>query len=116
MCDEEPVQIFGFWELVLASIVVGTLALAVTLLFAGSGHGTYLPAKLLFPYTMLSTVSGGSISEVFLVIAVVQFPFYGLILGLAAKAHNFGFAVKLITIVHIVSVFLCLMLIGENYS
>ncbi len=116
MQDEEPVRTFGFWEPVIVSTVVGVLALAFAFLFAGAGHGTYLPAKLLFPYTMLSTALLGLIPDALVAIAVVQFPIYGLILGLAAKTHNFGFAARLIAIIHVVFSFLCLLLIGENFS
>ena len=116
MQDEEPVWVFGFWKPVIGSIIIGVLALALTFLFAGAGHGTYLPAKLLFPYTMLSTVLFGSISDSFVIIAVVQFPVYGLILGLAARTYNFGFAAKVIAVVHVVCSVLCLLLVGENFS
>ncbi len=53
-----------------------------TVLAMGGGHGTYLPARLLFPFTMFSTFLGGSITSPFIVIGLVQFPIYGLLSGI----------------------------------
>ena len=60
---------------------VGVVALGFAIAAAGAGHGTYIPAKLLFPFTMLSGVFGDSLTLPYLVVALVQFPLYGFILG-----------------------------------
>ena len=114
--EDDPLPIFSFWQIFAGSIVLGVLALVVAFLFAGAGHGTYLPAKVLFTYTMLSTVHLESISGLFLIIALVQYPVYGLILGWAAKTHNFRFAFGMIATLHVSGAVLCFLLIGENFS
>ena len=42
--------------------VIGILGMVLAYFSAGAGHGTYVPAKVLFPVTMLSAVAVGSIT------------------------------------------------------
>jgi hypothetical protein len=56
---------------------------------AGGGHGTYLPAKILFPFAMLLSVFGSSITAPYMVAALLQFPIYGLVLGAAVGSRSF---------------------------
>ena len=49
---------------------------------AGLGHGTYLPAAILFPYTMIGSVIVGSISPVLIGLALLQYSLYG---GISAQ-------------------------------
>ena len=62
-------------------LVLGVLITPVALLLGvasgGAGHGDYFIAKLLFPFTMLSTMFVGSITSPFILLAFVQFPIYG---------------------------------------
>lgn len=52
---------------------------------AGGGHGDYLITKLLFPWTMLPAVFLGSMTVPFITLAIIQYPAYGLILGLCTR-------------------------------
>ena len=65
----------------LVGAFVGVLSLGFAVAAAGAGHGTYIPAKLLFPFTMLAGVFGDSITLPYLIVALVQFPLYRFILG-----------------------------------
>ena len=61
----------------IAGLGVGALASGVAISAAGAGHGTYLPAALLFPIPMLISVSLGTIGAVAAVIGLAQYPLYG---------------------------------------
>lgn len=67
------------------SFAVGAIAVAVAVLAAGAGHGSYAPARLLFPFTMLSTTNGGGIERAFLYFGLLQYPIYGTFLVIAKK-------------------------------
>lgn len=67
----------------LLALAAEIVALAVAIGAAGGGHGTYLPAKLIFPYTMLLARSGDSITSAGIAVALLQFPVYGLMVALA---------------------------------
>jgi hypothetical protein len=107
---------FGFWESIVISIILTPVALFLALVSAGSGHGNYLVAKLLFPYTMLSTVVAGEISLIFLVLAFLQFPIYGFILALGAQAEKMKSVAYTIAAIHVFGVLLCFLLVSENFS
>lgn len=73
----------GAWVRVLvlaASVLAGGIALVVAVVAAGAGHGTYVPAILLFPYSMLMASFAGATTPVLLALAVAQYPLYGLFL------------------------------------
>jgi hypothetical protein len=69
----------------LKAVGLGLLAFVFFVLlsigFAGAGHGTYLPAKLLFPYSMLlPSLRGNAITGPLIAVATIQFPAYFLII------------------------------------
>ena len=68
---------------------LGSLATVPAMLLAfissGGGHGDYLWAMMLFPYSMISAVAtdfAHRISDLEIVVGFAQFPLYGLLLGL----------------------------------
>jgi hypothetical protein len=71
------------------SLVATPLFLLAAVASAGAAHGSYLLAKILFPFTMLSTLVFGSIVAPAIALAVLQFPFYGFILGRAKVKGGF---------------------------
>jgi len=87
--------------------------LAVT--SAGAGHGNYLWAKIFFPFTMLSTAVFQSITSSFLVVAVIQFPIYGFLIGLYARQRKALMASGAILIVHLVALGLAFYLTSRNF-
>ena len=62
------------------ALVAEGAALVVTVLAAGGGHGTYAPAKVLFPYSMALTAATGEITSPLVVIALAQYPAYAVIM------------------------------------
>lgn len=110
------IQKFGFWESIVVSIAVTPVALFLGLVSTGAGHGDYFLAKLLFPYSMLSTVAFGEINLIFLVISLVQFPIYGLILAVGVQA-NMAKTIALATVaIHLFAVFMSFVLFSANFS
>jgi hypothetical protein len=88
--DYHAVERHGGTKSMALWIVLGLLAEPVALVLAfasaGAGHGDYAFARLLFPYTMLlSLVTEGRITFPWIALAMIQFPAYGLALGLAAS-------------------------------
>lgn len=105
-----------FFVPLLISLIATPLFLLGGIASAGAGHGNYHRAKILFPLTMLSTVVFASITIPFIVLAVLQFPLYGLLLGRAnAKGAFFRWAAGIL-IIHLLSVFSCFLLVGPNFS
>jgi ABC-type methionine transport system permease subunit len=106
----------AFWTPVIASLVATPICLLLGIASGGAGHGNYFPAKLLFPFTMLSTILFGSITVPFILLAVAQFPAYGVILGHANEKGGFMRAACAVLTVHALAVVACLTWIGENFS
>ena len=77
---------------------LGFAALVVALAAAGSGHGSDVPAKLLFPYTMLSTLVSGVITIPSMVLTLVQFPLYGALVGRVRSDHRRAVVTVLIAV------------------
>ena len=69
-----------------AGFVVGAIATFVAVGAAAAGHGEYVPGALLFPFTMLLAVGVGTIAPPLVVLALMQYPFYGLVVG--ASKHS----------------------------
>jgi hypothetical protein len=81
-----------------AAVCVACLLVAV--FAAGAGHGTYLPAKILFPFAMLASVFGRSITLPYVVLALVQFPIYGLLLGAVFRSRRFVLCIIILSCAH----------------
>lgn len=73
---------------------------------AGMGHGDYVAATILFPVTILSMAWVGSINHLFVFVALVQWPLYGLLLSLALRRSRrlCLLAFLLLIIAHVVAV------------
>lgn len=65
---------------ILITFIITILLLLLTIFFAGGGHGTYLPAKLIYPFTMIIAELKGEIGVVGIILAITQIPTYALIL------------------------------------
>lgn len=79
-----PMRTRTLWIFVLFSIPIEIISLYLALLSTGAGHGNYLWAWVLFPLPMYLTTFAGSITPLLIVLAVLQFPIYGLIAGFAS--------------------------------
>ncbi len=85
-------------------MLVGILLVSVAVFAAGWGHGTYLAARLLFPFTMFSTFLCGSITPPFVVVGLAQFPGYGLLSGISYRSHHLRACLVVIATVHLLGV------------
>jgi len=86
------------------------------LVSAGAGHGDYFLAKLFFPFTMLSTVRFHSIREPFWVFAIIQYPLYGLLLGVANLKRRFLVSAVALAIIHVSCAVAAVALVDEYFS
>ena len=101
---------------VVASLVATPLLLGTAFAYAGAGHGSYLLAKVLFPLTMLSSVAFSSITAPFIILAIAQFPAYGLLLGRANLKGKLARWAIALTAIHLMAVCACNALVSENFS
>jgi hypothetical protein len=106
----------GFWKPVIVSLAVTPVALLLGIASAGAGHGNYFWAKILFPYTMLSTFLFESITAPFILLAIVQFPLYGFLLAFASGRKRLGSLAIGLAVAHILAAALCLFLASDNFS
>ena len=56
------------------TLIITFLCLLVTIIFAGGGHGTYIPAKIIFPFTMLLAKLNNEINFIGFILALIQIP------------------------------------------
>jgi hypothetical protein len=106
----------GIWESIVISVVLTPIALFFGMVSGGAGHGDYFIAKLLFPYTMLSTTFFGEINLVFLAVALIQFPFYGCLVAFGIHTGKVRLSVLLLAAIHILAVLICFRAVSENFS
>jgi hypothetical protein len=99
-------------------ILVTPVAVFLALLSGGAGHGHYELAKLFYPYTMLLTrYANDTITFPLILLALLQFPLYGAIIGLAAWKKPIGLVVALpIIVVHALFVAMCFSGLIPNFS
>jgi hypothetical protein len=74
----------GFALGVLITIPLGWIIIVA----AGAGHGSYVPAKLIFPVGMLGPVFRQSLTPPWVIAVVLQFPIYGLLIGRAYHSRR----------------------------
>ena len=69
-----------------AALTAALIPLCVVL--AGAGHGIYAPMIFCFPYSMLLAAVHQSIIQPHIVLAFVQYPVYGALVGRALSRPN----------------------------
>lgn len=95
-----------YLKIAICSIVAQLVAAVAGIVSAGAGHGSYVAAKLLFPYTMLSGGVDGPLPTPFIVLACVQYLLYGLIWALAIRYRKVAPAILALASVHVGAVLL----------
>ena len=105
-----------FWKPVIIALVMTPVCLFLGIASSGAGHGSYFLTKILFPYTMLSTIFFGSITPPFVVLAVVQIPLYGMVFGAASAKDRYFSLVGVLVLLHILMVVACFLFINESFS
>ena len=105
----------AFWKPVIISLVETPICLFMSVISSGGGHSYFL-AKVLFPYTMLSVIFFKSIITPFILLAVIEMPLYGLILGAAKIKDKFLPLAAVTSIAHILAVAACFQFIDESVA
>ncbi|HVE57228.1 MAG TPA: hypothetical protein VNB22_10400 [Pyrinomonadaceae bacterium] len=105
-----------FRKPIVFSIIAAPLALLLGIYSAGAGHGNYFFAKILFPYTMLSTFFFQSITVPFILLAIAQFPLYGLVFALGSEKGKLLNSIVLLSIFHTLFMTLCFVILNDNFS
>src|SRR5579863_7827235 len=91
-------------------------ALCLAVLSAGMGHGHYAFARALFPVPMLATrLTDNYISLPVILVAVLQFPLCGVIVGYDLSRRRM-IAVVAIVVVHVAATVGCLTGLLPNFS
>ncbi len=95
----------GIWR----GVGIGTLftgpAILAAIMSGGAGHGSYIAARVLFPFAMLFSQLEGSIGLVAIGVGLVQFPLYGALIGWSLATQTTR--VFLLTIAHLVAALAC---------
>lgn len=97
-------------KIIIYSLLIQIAAIIITNLFAAGGHGTYIPFRVFFPYTMLSTVFYEDIRSPFIIIMFFQYILYGIVLYFTFNTKYLKNAFSFLAFCHIFS-----MLIGFIY-
>ena len=103
------------WAPVIVALILTPVALLLGVGSGGGGHGDYFWAKVLFPYTMLSTFLLGSITTPFALLAVAQFPLYGLGLGYARGGRRSARLAVILLLLHAAAAACVFSLADENF-
>ena len=98
------------------AVLTGVGACIVALMASGGGHGTYWAAKCLFPYTMLSTAWTTMISIPFILLAVLQFPLYGVLLAVANVKRKLAWGFWGVVGIHLIGVALAVRFSGSGFT
>lgn len=103
----------------LAGAALGALvllpALFAAFISAGAGHGDYMAARALFPYSMLLTLVEGSIGPVALAVGLAQFPVYGGVIAWCGEGKRMR-AAGLVAALHVLAGLACFSGILPNFS
>jgi len=97
-----------------ASLVVELAALSVAAGMAGGGHGTYVPATILFPLPILSTLFIWNIAAFGL--AIAQWPSYAALILFGARNGHAARAAALISLAHVGGLILAMFVLGDKIS
>jgi hypothetical protein len=71
--------------LILAGVITAS-SLFFCIVFAGAGHGTYVPCVIFFPFSMLLAIRYGEIGAISFLLALAQFFVYAFILDWKRRA------------------------------
>jgi hypothetical protein len=104
----KPIVVFA------GMMLLGIIAIYLTMGLAGGGHGSYLAAKLLFPYTMLLALPEGPIPVGAQAVAVLQFPADGVAVAANSAAGRASRVIAAIAVVHAVAFAAALALIPRD--
>jgi hypothetical protein len=105
-----------FPKFLLAFVIVTPVFLFITVLAAGGGHGSYLPAKLLFPWSMAGTAFTGNITQALVAMAIAQYPVYGVMLDCARYAGRFNPGLMALAAIHFIGMNTALLMAHPTFT
>ncbi|MFV8345598.1 hypothetical protein [Flavobacterium sp. ZB4P13] len=70
------------------------ILILIAIFLAGGGHGYFEPIFILFPFSCISIIFFNEINLLFIFIALIQYPIYGLLLD-KMKVKNIAFFIIL---------------------
>jgi hypothetical protein len=98
-------------------IAVTPPAVNAAIASAGGGHGHYVAARILFPFTMLLSETTGSIELPWQILGIVQFPAYGAIIGFSCNSlKRAAWAACIIFTLHVLAVAICFSGLLDSFS
>lgn len=100
---------------VVAGTAVSILFGAISFFATAGGHGTYVPAAVLFPAAMLLAIQLGVVANSVLSLAAVQWPLYGLTFAVAVGAGRGKVAMIWLAVLHSLLVIACFLLDGGQF-
>jgi hypothetical protein len=112
----ENADVGRFWPSFAVMMTLTPFFLLVGYSSAGAGHGSYFFAKVLFPFTILSTIAFHMITVPFLIVGLVQFPIYGIFLGIMNRMELGWPAIVALATFHLGAIAACFILVGERFS
>ena len=87
----------------LAGIAAGALAVILAIASIGSGHGDYVAARIFFPYSLLLTMPLET-NSLPIILALVQFPLYGALMGLASSRRRSEGVGAILALLHVAAI------------
>jgi len=109
-------RLTAFWKPVIISVILTPVFLFIAVISGGAGHGNYFLAKVLFPFTMLSTYIFHSITGPFLLFTIIQFPIYGIAIGRARRRERRGLTTIWLISIHVIAVLAGFLFVDQNFS
>lgn len=85
---------------VVMTVAVTIIAALIALQSMRGGHGSYIPAALLFPFALLPAFAIDHADWLLITLALLQFPIYGTVLGRAWLRGRLPRASLVVTIAH----------------
>lgn len=94
-------------------LILTPLFLLICMILAGGGHGFVQPIFALFPFATFTCIWFTELSFFNLILAILQFPVYGLLLDKARYKRKTWI---LISIIHVLFVGLIFVFANENWK
>ena len=113
MSDSKHTSISLFLRPLLISLLLTPFCLLLGILSAGAGHGDYILATILFPFTLLSVALYHTITDPFILFGVVQVPLYGVILGWTNMKGKIIPAALILCVIHTLAVAISFLLVHD---
>lgn len=101
----------------LAGLLFTPIALLLSLISAGAGHGHYVAARALYPIPMSIAIATEHIGAPSLGLALLQYPAYGALIGLAIGARRRWLLIAAISAaLHLLATYFCFFGSSQQFA